>query len=64
MDSSVTEIAVVFVAIIMAMRTDLLSGDAESGVLAAENMGMVIGEDAEVAVEKRPKQSSGQTVSL
>lgn len=64
MDSSVTEGAVVLVAIIMAISTALFLGMAESGGWAAEYVGMVSGEGGEDVVENRPKHSSGQTVSL
>ena len=47
----------------MATRTDLREGEAESGGVAVGKVGMVIGEGGEDAVEKRPKHSSGQTVS-
>ena len=46
----------------MAMSTALFSGEAESGVLAAENAGMLVSDGGDDAVEKRPKQSSGHTV--
>lgn len=60
--SSVTVVAVVLVAIIMAMRTDLRLGEAESGGLAEVNVGIVVVEGGDAVVENRPRQSSGQTV--
>ena len=63
MHSSVTEGPGVLVAIIMPMSTDLRLKEAESAGMADENVGMEVGFVGEEVVEKRPKQSSGQTVS-
>lgn len=58
--SSVTAGELVLFAIIMAMRTDLRRGEAESAGFADGNVGMVSADGGEDVVEKRPRQSSGQ----
>ena len=62
MDSSVTARDPTFVATIMAIRTDLRFGLAESGGWADSYVGVAsaVGEDE--TVENKPRHSSGHTV--
>ena len=60
--SSVTPEPVVFVDMIMAMSTDLMSGEAESAGRAVGYVGVEVFGEFGGVVEKRPKQSSGQVV--
>jgi len=58
--SSVTAWELVLFAIIMAMRTDLRLGEAESAGFAKGNVGMTSVDGGDDVEEKRPRQSSGQ----
>lgn len=58
--SSVTAGELVLFAIIIAMRTDLRRGEAESAGFADGKVGMASVDGGEDVVEKMPRQSSGQ----